>query len=108
VLLVLDVTPQEVTQPAQRVDVEVRERVAVAGHDPLVLEAVADGVHRLGLHALFVPVRPDQLDHARHGEPGAEDAVAVRPDGVRRLEVELDQPLADEVEVGEGLRVLRL
>jgi hypothetical protein len=64
VLLVLDVAPQQTAERPQRVDLEVRQRIAIArcAH---VLEASADGAEGLRQHSFFVPIRPDQLDEAR-------------------------------------------
>ena len=65
-VFILNVTPQDVVEGPQRVQLEMSERVALSV-GALVLEAPRDGVDRLGEHALFVPIGPDQLDQDGFG-----------------------------------------
>ena len=73
VLLVLDISPKQVVQRPQRIDLEVRQRIASAAALALVLEAQADRVHGLHQHPLLVPVRPDQLQQAWRLNPREPD-----------------------------------
>src|SRR4051812_38547729 len=75
VLLVLDVAPHDIVEGPQRVDGDMRERIAVA-YPAHVLEALADGIHRLNQHALFVPIRPDELNQTGAVSARSEDACA--------------------------------
>src|SRR5262252_2788652 len=77
VWLVLDEAPDNIVQRAQRIDLEIRERIAVRRAAP-VLEPQTDGVHRLHEHPLFVPVRPDQFEQARGSEPVPKQVEAIR------------------------------
>jgi hypothetical protein len=72
--LILNLAPEEVPDAAQRIDFEVRQRVAIT-HRAHVLEAPVDGIHALHEHALFVPVAPDQFDEARFVHAGRDDAI---------------------------------
>src|SRR5262245_38741179 len=62
VRFVLDVAPEKPAQGPQRVQLELRERIASAAGD--VLKTQRDGVGRLDEHRFLEPVRPDQLDQA--------------------------------------------
>ena len=77
VLLVLDVAPQQVAERPQRIDLEMRQRIAAARRAD-VLEAPGIALDALHQHALLVPVRPDQLEQARHLDPRAQHAGAVQ------------------------------
>ena len=55
VLLVLDVAPEQIVQRAQRIDIELGQRIARRA--AAILEAHGDGVERLDEHPLLVPVR---------------------------------------------------
>ena len=94
-LFILDVSPQQVVERAQRIDLQVRERV-LRGAAADVLEAPGDRVRGLHQHPFFVPVRPDQLEQARVGELLLQDAVAL----ARLLRRELE-PSDVDVDVAE-------
>ena len=63
-VFILHVTPQDIVERPERVQLEMRQRIA-RRVGALVLEALRDGVDRLGQHAFFVPVGPDELDQDR-------------------------------------------
>src|SRR5262249_56735976 len=73
-LLVLEISPEQVVQRPQRIDLELSQRVESRAAD--ILEPLADRIHGLNEHSLFVPVRPDQLEEARVGQLPAKDARA--------------------------------
>ena len=65
--LVLDHAPEHGIEGSQRIDFHGGEGVPALG--PLdVLEPLHDGVHRLHQHPFFVPVGPDQFQHAGMGQ----------------------------------------
>jgi hypothetical protein len=66
-LLILDMTPEQVVQWPQRVDLEICEWISLQWPAD-ILKPPANDVHGLHLHPLFVPVRPDQLKQARLGK----------------------------------------
>src|ERR1041384_5162302 len=78
VVFVLDVTPEQVVQRAQWIDLEIRKGITLRWSAP-VLKAHADRVHGLDEHAFFVPVGPNELEHAWATEPvGQQSATELR------------------------------
>src|SRR4029078_7307942 len=63
IVFVLDVTPEQVVQWPQRINFQVCQWIVVQWSTS-VLEAHADSIHGLHQHSLFMPVRPDQFEHA--------------------------------------------
>jgi hypothetical protein len=74
VILILDEAPEQVVQRPQRIDLQVRQRIA--GTAAPVLEA--PGVQGLHQHPFLFPVRPDQLEEAGAREAMLQDLAAVR------------------------------
>src|SRR5262245_18420188 len=103
VRLVLDEAPDNIVQRAQRIDFEIRERIAVRWAAP-VLEPQADGVHRLHEHPLFVPVRPDQLEEARGYEPVPKQVEAIREALLLPFRIEAHERIDYPFEVGKRRR----
>src|SRR5215204_2122611 len=60
VLLVLDITPEQVAQWKEPADLEVRKRIAAGARNADILKPPSDRIHRLGEHSFLLPVRPDQ------------------------------------------------
>src|SRR5258708_34765533 len=59
-LLILDITPQDMAQGAQRIYIETFQWVNIR-EGIEVLETEADGIHGLYKHALVHPVTPEHL-----------------------------------------------
>src|SRR5262245_64275206 len=64
VVLILNKPPDQGVERAQRVELQVRQRIMIR-RPALVLEAEGDGVHGLYQHSLFLPERPAQFEHGR-------------------------------------------
>src|SRR5215510_10279258 len=103
VRLVLDEAPDNIVQRAQRIDFEIRERIAVRRAAP-VLEPQTDSVHRLHEHPLFVPVRPDQFEETRGFEPVPKQVEAIREALLLPFRIDAHERIDYPFEVGKRRR----
>src|SRR5712691_11526655 len=103
VMFILDQTPNQIVQWSQWVELQLAQRVMWTTAP--ILEPVRDSVHGLHKHALFVPVRPNQLQQTGTGQSMLQDAKAIGQDFVRLLGIQRHQGLDDPIEIREGLAV---
>src|SRR5262249_39062574 len=101
VMFILDQTPNQIVQWSQRVELQLAQWV-VWPTAP-ILEPERDSVHGLCEHALFMPVRPNQLQKTGTGQSMLQDAKAIGQDFVYPVGVYRQQGLEYPSEIWESL-----
>src|SRR5215471_16565123 len=80
VMLILDQTPNQIVQWSQWVELQLAQWVMWPTAP--ILESERDSIHGLREHALFMPVRPNQLQKTGTGQSMLQDAKAIGQDFV--------------------------
>jgi len=102
-MFILDQTPNQIVQWSQWVELQLAQRVMWTTAP--ILEPVRDSVHGLREHALFMPVRPNQLQKTGTGQSMLQDAKAIGQDFVRPIGIQRHQGLDYPIEIREGLAI---
>src|SRR4030095_1490907 len=103
VMFILDQTPNQIVQWSQWVELQLAQRVTWTTAP--ILEPERDSVHGLREHALFVPVRPNQLQKTGTGQSMLQDAIAIGQDFVYPLGIQRHQGLHYPTEIRESVVV---